>query len=260
MPTRISGTNSASTGVWRPTIAPRSSLGRPVISASVMIGIAIAPKATGAVFATSATDGGLDRREAERDEHHGRDRHRRAEAGERLEQGAEAERDDHGLDALVVRDPTERPPQHREVPGRLGHVVDPERVPDDPHDREQPEHGAEQRAVDRLAEGHGVHRDGDDERHEQCSDRRLVGLALEAAEQDEERQQRKRGEDRCESERFTDGVVHLLVHTKPPKGRVPPRRRLPSTCGLQPTLFRVLTRTGCAVSPTAGGRCSIDFE
>ncbi len=55
MPMRISGTKTASSGVWRPTIAPRSSLGRPVISASVMIGIAIAPKATGAVFATSAT-------------------------------------------------------------------------------------------------------------------------------------------------------------------------------------------------------------
>ena len=59
MPTRISGTNSASSGVWRPTIAPRSSFGRPVISASVMIGIAIAPKATGAVLATSATEAAL---------------------------------------------------------------------------------------------------------------------------------------------------------------------------------------------------------
>ena len=55
MPTRISGTNSASSGVCRPTMAPRSSLGRPVISASVTMGMAIAPNATGAVFATSAT-------------------------------------------------------------------------------------------------------------------------------------------------------------------------------------------------------------
>ena len=59
MPTRMSGTMRASTGVWRPTIAPRSSCGRPVISASVMIGMAIAPKATGAVFATSATAAAL---------------------------------------------------------------------------------------------------------------------------------------------------------------------------------------------------------
>ena len=50
-------------------MAPRSSLGRPVISASVTIGMAIAPNATGAVFATSATDAALMRLEAERDEH-----------------------------------------------------------------------------------------------------------------------------------------------------------------------------------------------
>ena len=54
IPTRISGTNSASSGVWRPTIAPRSSCGIPVSSASVTIGVAIAPNATGAVLATSA--------------------------------------------------------------------------------------------------------------------------------------------------------------------------------------------------------------
>ncbi len=55
MPTRISGTNTASRGVWRPTIAPRSSFGRSVREASVTIGVAIAPNATGAVLATSAT-------------------------------------------------------------------------------------------------------------------------------------------------------------------------------------------------------------
>ena len=55
----MSGTIRARIGVCRPTIAPRSSLGRPVISDSVTIGIAIAPKATGAVFATSATAAAL---------------------------------------------------------------------------------------------------------------------------------------------------------------------------------------------------------
>ena len=59
MPIRISGTTSASSGVWRPTIAPRSSWGRPVTWASVTIGTAIAPNATGAVLATSATDAAL---------------------------------------------------------------------------------------------------------------------------------------------------------------------------------------------------------
>jgi len=57
--TRMSGTISARNGVWRPTIAPRSSLGRPLIWLSVMIGMAIAPNATGAVLATSATDAAL---------------------------------------------------------------------------------------------------------------------------------------------------------------------------------------------------------
>jgi hypothetical protein len=89
--------------------------------------MAIAPKATGAVLAT---------------EHHGGDGDRRAEAGQRLEQRAEAEGDDDRLDALVVRYAAEGPPEHREVPCGLRHVVDPDRRPDDPHDREQPEYRA----------------------------------------------------------------------------------------------------------------------
>jgi hypothetical protein len=51
---RISGTTSARKGVWRPTIAPRSPLSSPVTSDRVVIGMAIAPNATGAVFATRA--------------------------------------------------------------------------------------------------------------------------------------------------------------------------------------------------------------
>ena len=89
-----SGTTRARNGVWRPTIAPRSSFGRPVISDSVMIGVAIAPNATGAVLATSATAAACIGLKPTASEHHGRDRHRRAEAGQRLDQRAEAERDD----------------------------------------------------------------------------------------------------------------------------------------------------------------------
>ena len=55
MPISTSGTTRARNGVWRPTMAPRSSEGRLVTSDSVMIGVAIAPNATGAVLATSAT-------------------------------------------------------------------------------------------------------------------------------------------------------------------------------------------------------------
>ena len=42
--------------------------------------------------------------EAERDEHDGADGHRRSEACQSFHQGPEAERDDDGLDPLVVAD------------------------------------------------------------------------------------------------------------------------------------------------------------
>ena len=54
-PTRISGTIRARNGVWRPTIAPRSSKGSWVCAASVTIGVAIEPNATGAVLPISAS-------------------------------------------------------------------------------------------------------------------------------------------------------------------------------------------------------------
>ena len=55
----MSGTKTARIGVWRPTMAPRVSGSRPVILASVVIGTAIAPNATGAVLATRATEAAL---------------------------------------------------------------------------------------------------------------------------------------------------------------------------------------------------------
>ena len=50
-----------------------------------------------------------DRREAQRHQHHAGDRHRGAEPGEGLQQPAEAERDDDGLEPRVVGDVAERP-------------------------------------------------------------------------------------------------------------------------------------------------------
>ena len=132
--------------------------------ARVTIGVAIAPNATGAVLATSATAAALIGCEADRDQHHRGDRHRRAEAGQRLQQRAEAERDDHGLDPLVVGDRRERPAQDREVPGLDGHVVDPDRVPDDPDDRKQAECSAFARDGERRAERHAPHEHGDQDR------------------------------------------------------------------------------------------------
>ncbi len=55
MNTSANGTINAKKGVWRPTIWLRWCTGRPVTWASVVIGIAMAPNATGAVSATSAT-------------------------------------------------------------------------------------------------------------------------------------------------------------------------------------------------------------
>ena len=82
---------------------PRSS---PVTSDRVMIGIASAPNGTAAVFPSEGDRGRLDRLEAERDHHRRGDRHRGAEAGERLQQRAEAEGDQHRLDALILRRPS----------------------------------------------------------------------------------------------------------------------------------------------------------
>ena len=57
--TRANGTNSARIGVCRPTIAPSVSTGNSVTLPSVMIGVAMAPNATGAVLATRASTAAL---------------------------------------------------------------------------------------------------------------------------------------------------------------------------------------------------------
>ena len=118
---------------------PGSSLTPEATVASVTIGTASAPKATGAVLATSATVAALTGLKPSAISMTHGDRHRGAEAGQRLEQRTEAERDDDRLDPLVGADLLERAAQHVEVPGRHGQVVDPDRVDDDPQDREEAE-------------------------------------------------------------------------------------------------------------------------
>jgi len=59
MKTSAMGTNRPRIGVWRPTTCERSCSGSPVTVASVVIGTARAPNATGAVLATSATTAAL---------------------------------------------------------------------------------------------------------------------------------------------------------------------------------------------------------
>ena len=84
-------------------------------------------------------------------QHHDGDRDRRAEAGQRLEQRTEAERDDDRLHPLVGADLLERAAQHVEVARRDGEVVDPDRVDDDPQDREEAERRALGAGEQRLA-------------------------------------------------------------------------------------------------------------
>ena len=85
--------------------------------ASVMIGMAIAPNATGAVFETSATPAAFIGWKPRPTSIDSRDRDRRAEARQGLEQRPEERSDDDRLDALVVGHALERAPQDGEVPG-----------------------------------------------------------------------------------------------------------------------------------------------
>ena len=137
-------------------MAPRSSIGSSVWADSVTIGVAIEPNATGAVLPISDSAAALIGEKPSAISITDGDGDRGAEAGEALDQRAEGEGDDDGLDALVVGDPRERTPQHREVPRPLGHVVDPDRVDDDPHDREEAEGRALEAHVERLADRHVV--------------------------------------------------------------------------------------------------------
>jgi hypothetical protein len=77
---------------------------------------------------------------SETDQHDPADRDWRAEARERLQQCAEAERDHHDLHPDVVGDRRERTPENAEVPRGLCHVEDPQGVDNDPHDRPEAEH------------------------------------------------------------------------------------------------------------------------
>ena len=148
--TSTSGTNRARIGVCRPTIDPsvpsalasesRGSLLTPeAIGASVTIGIASAPKATGAVFATSATVAALTGLNPSDISMTTEIATGVPKPGEGLEQRTEAEGDDDRLDPLVGADLLERAAQHLEVAGRHGEVVDPHRVDHDPQDREEAE-------------------------------------------------------------------------------------------------------------------------
>jgi hypothetical protein len=136
-------------------------------------------------------DRGAHRVEAERHEHDRADRDGGAEAGEGLQEGAEAEGDHEGLDARVVGQPPEGAAQDVEVPGADRHPVHPQGVDDDPQDREEAEHGSLGGAGERLVQRHAVREAGDRSGRQQAGEARQVRFDADAAEQDEDDHQRE---------------------------------------------------------------------
>ena len=159
--------------------------------------------------------GGLHRLEPQRHQHHRGDRDRGAEAGQRLEQGAEREGDDDGLDALVVADPANERRSTSKCPVSTVMLVHPDRVDDDPQDREEAERGALGARQQRLADRHAVH---------QHRDRRWRRPARSAtpptrslfsdAEQHEQQQQGNRRDQRTPREGMGNRIENLLVHER----------------------------------------------
>src|SRR5882757_9659643 len=95
---------------------------------------------------------------------------------------------------------------------RDGHLVDPDRVDDDPQDREETERGALGPGKEGLPDGHPVDRDGDHDAYGERYQRRYPGGDPQRAEQDEEQEQwqcRNRGAPR---EGVGDRIKNLLVH------------------------------------------------
>ena len=94
----------------------------------------------------------------------GGDRHRRAESGGALEEGAEAKGDEQHLQPAVIADRDDRALQDREVAPLIGELIEKDDVEDDPADGQQ----AEGRPVHRRKPGHrrrhAVGEDGDGER------------------------------------------------------------------------------------------------
>ena len=177
MNTSTSGTNTASSGVCRPTIDATWFSGRPVTCASVMIGTAIAPNATGAVLATSATIAARIGAKPSATSITDVIATGAPKPGERLQERAEAERDEDRLRALVRRERAEAAAQHVEVAGRDRHVEDPQRVDDDPHDREQAVERPVQPGHHRHARGHGEPEYRDQQRGQRARPARPTGRA-----------------------------------------------------------------------------------
>ena len=162
-------------------------------------------------------DGGTHCGEADGDQHDTGDRHRGTESGERLEEAAEAEGDDDGLDTRVIGDDVDDQPQVFEVARAHGELVEPDRGDDDPHDREQPEGESLRRRQSGESDGHSVGGDRNDESDADGGQSGPMGLPLQCAEGDEDRQQRQDRQQRRPQKAVGDrrdfGCVHGFSNT-----------------------------------------------
>ena len=175
MNTSQNGTASDSSGNWRPAIAPIWNGSMPVTCPATMIGMPIAPNATGAVFAIRHSPA-VQRLEAEADEQRRRDRDGRAEAGRAFEECAEREADQQHLQALVVGDRQHGRANDVELAGLHDDLVQEHGRDDDPRDRPDAVREAEAGRRERLRYGHPVREDRDAEREQQRDRRGDVAL------------------------------------------------------------------------------------
>ena len=212
MNTRMSGTKSARMGVCRPTMAPRLTGSRPVILPRVVIGTAMAPKATGAVLATRATAAALTGRMPTAISI-------TAVTATGVPKPASASSSAPKQKAIRIAwtrwsgdTERERPAQHQVVAGELGEPEDPDRRQHDVDDREEPEGTSLGGGDERLAGRHPEEGDGDHDGDDEAGEPGLPGLPLQCSEEHEERDEGQGGHERGERQRSADGCCFWLEH------------------------------------------------
>ena len=134
--------------------------------------------------------GGLERFDAQRQNHGGGDCHRGAETGQGLQQAAEAERNQNGLDAHVtVAQLIEGPAQVFEPSRGNRDLVEPDGHHDHPHDRHQTEGTTAERGHDRQLNGHMETKNRNKNAGSQRHSGGNMGTGFHPDEHDEKRQQ-----------------------------------------------------------------------
>ncbi len=210
--TSTSGTNSARIGVCLPTIAPRVSLGSSVTLPSVRIGVAIAPNATGAVLAVSASAAalsGLNPSAISITDVTATGVPNPASAS------SSAPNENAMMTACTRWSSLTRANERRkhvEMPCLDGHLIDPDRVDHDPQDREEPEGGAFRPGEQGLTERHPVHQDREHDRECQRHQRRHPGRHPQHTQHHEQQQQRQRRDQRAPRQGMRYRIENLLVH------------------------------------------------